>query len=392
MRRPVWSRAKAELRARQRLSQLRGLAGRPATAATDDPVTVYGLFSSSTGLGEAGRLTANGLERIGRKVFRVDATPHLRGRADPDSFDRDPGRGPVVFHLNPVEAAEVMAALRPPRLAERPRIGVWLYELDPAPARWADYAPLFHQIWSPSPASRNALASIAVSARLVPYRHAPLSVPGERSDGVFDVLVMADYNSSLARKNVGGAIQSFRAAFGHDPSARLTLKLSNLPRRHGLRAQLDTPATVLMEEALEFDRLLELIGQSDALLSLHRGEGYGLTLVEAMLMGTPVVMSREPTTRTLHVPGACVAVPSARVPVRDPQRIYRGGVWAEPDMDAAADALAALKRGTDARWLPTKKARADAARALFCSDERLEPLRAALSDLERDAGGALPAA
>ena len=383
MRRPVWFRAKARLRAWQRLVQLRGLAGRPATAAPDDPITVYGLFSSSTGLGEAARLTADALEAVGRRVFRVDATPHLRGTTEPAAFDRDPGRGPLIVHLNPVEAAEVMVALAPPGLASRPRIGVWLFELDPAPARWVDYAPLFHQIWSPSAASRNALASIAVPARLVPYRHAPLAVPNELQDGVFDVLVMADYNSSLTRKNVGGAMEAFRTAFGDDASARLTLKLSNLPSGHPLRRQMDAPNIVLMEQALDFDSLLSLIGRADALLSLHRGEGYGLTLVEAMLLGTPVVMSDEPSTRALHVPGACLTVPSARVGVRDPQRISRGGVWADADVGAAAHALAALKDGADKSWLATKKARADAARALFCSEDRLEPLRAALIDLAK---------
>ncbi len=379
--RHLWPRAKARLRAWQRLVQLRGLRieSAPPPSKPDDPITVYGLFSSSAGLGEAARLTADGLERIGRSVFRVDAAPHLRGRADAGRFDRDPGRGPIIVHLNPVEAAEVMVALAPPRLAQRPRIGVWLFELDPAPSRWSDYAPLFHQIWSPSVSSRNALASIAVPAHLVPYRHAPLEVPKTEADSPFEVLVMADYNSSLMRKNVVGAVEAFQSAFGESVSAQLTLKLSNLPAAHPLRARLRAPNICLLEDALEFDAILSLIGRADALLSLHRGEGYGLTLVEAMLLGTPVVMSDEPSTRALQVPGACVPIPTQRIPARDPQRLYRGGMWAEPDVAAAAHALQDLRSAP----LGTKKARAEAARALFSDADRLEPLRAALNALDR---------
>ena len=377
-----WREAKAAARRRQRLWQLRDLRGAPKPpACAQEPVTVLGLFGTTAGLGEAARLLADGLEALGRDVARIDVTRALDpARGTAFASDPDPGRGPVIVHLNPVEAAEVMAAMPLGDVRKRRRIGVWLHETTAVPPLWPRYAPLFHEIWSPGEASAAALREHGIAARCVPYMHRarPARDWGQRDR--FHVLVMADYHSSLARKNIGGALEAFGRAFGPG-DAVLQLKIANLPARHALRAQLaGSPDVQLIERDMDAAATQALIGRADALLSLHRGEGYGLTLVEAVMLGTPVVMSDEPTTAWLHTPGATYAVGGRAVAVRDPQGLYAGGEWFDADLDRAAHALrecrAAWASGAARAARPTRR---DAALARFTDPGRLDALSDALA-------------
>ena len=76
------------------------------------------------------------------------------------------------------------------------------------------------------------------------------------------------------------------------------------------------------------------------LLSLHRGEGFGLTLAEAMAGALPVVATGYSGNLEFMPPGSAGLIPYRLVPIRTTQGDYRAGwPWAEPDLDAAASAL-----------------------------------------------------
>lgn len=389
MRQLIPQKLRHEIRRQQRLWQLRSIgASQSKPFDGDDPVTVYGLFSAASGLGQAARLLADNLEQIGYDVYRIDASPHLLGiTSDTDWSDCDPGRGPIIFHLNPVEAAETMMGLTPPDLSDRTRIAMWLYELSQPPKKWRAYTQFFDAIWSPSEASAAAVRHLGVDALIVPYCHHPLMSPEpvsrpDQTSSCFTVMVMADARSSLARKNVKGAIAAFTEAFDKDSDpVRLTLKLGHLPENSTLRDLINqAPHVQLIEERLPFSETMDLLGQSDVFLSLHRSEGYGLTLVEALQMGLPVIMTDEPTTRNLQVSSCCWLVPSGPIPVEDPQKIYRQGLWADPDIEVAASHLRALHAKWQSGELDQDRwARVERATQHFSSSGRLNHLRHAMA-------------
>jgi glycosyltransferase involved in cell wall biosynthesis len=87
-----------------------------------------------------------------------------------------------------------------------------------------------------------------------------------------------------------------------------------------------------------------LMQAADCLVSLHRAEGYGLALAEAMRLGRPIVATGWSGNMDFMDASCALLVPHRLVPAADARGTYqvRGAAWAEPDVGAAAAALAAL--------------------------------------------------
>ena len=99
----------------------------------------------------------------------------------------------------------------------------------------------------------------------------------------------------------------------------------------------------IVDETWPYEQVKALIAGADALISLHRAEGFGLSPAEALALGCPVVATGFSGVMDFLDAENAVLVPWRPVAVEDPQRIYRGQSWAEPDLDAAAEGLRRLR-------------------------------------------------
>jgi len=106
---------------------------------------------------------------------------------------------------------------------------------------------------------------------------------------------------------------------------------------------------VLIDECLSRQEVYQLIACCDAYLSLHRSEGFGLGLAEAMYLGKPVVGTHwSGNTDFMNVDNSC-PVDYRIVPLTRSYGPYDAGQsWAEPDLDHAAHLMTKLV--TDAAW------------------------------------------
>ncbi len=168
------------------------------------------------------------------------------------------------------------------------------------------------------------------------------------------MLVSFDLLSVMERKNPIGAIEAFRRAFPHDERVRLTVKTLNGDRRpqqfDRLRAAAGgDPRIILRDEHLGDDALAELIASSNVMLSLHRSEGLGLHLADAMALGTLVVASRYGGNLDVMDDDCAALVDVELIEVRDGEGAYSPpACWADPDLDEAA---AFLRRAfEDPEW------------------------------------------
>jgi glycosyltransferase involved in cell wall biosynthesis len=86
--------------------------------------------------------------------------------------------------------------------------------------------------------------------------------------------------------------------------------------------------------------MLSLIRQTDCYVSLHRSEGFGLGMAEAMAFGKPVIGTDYSGNTDFLSDRTGFPVPYTLRPVQHGEYIFSDGQsWADPDEAAATDAM-----------------------------------------------------
>jgi glycosyltransferase involved in cell wall biosynthesis len=313
-------------------------------------VVVVAPLGRHNGLASGARLQWASLRAIGIDAELVDAAPALRNPLF--RVGHRPGSVYVVHAAGPQSAA-ILASVLPPA-ASAYRIAYWAWELPDPPPDWSGCERHFAEIWTPSGFAARSLARLVQRPLYVVPHHVPTRPMRVRNfTDPFTVLAMADTRSSLARKNPAGALLAFREAFGSSPTARFLLKLHGRPDeldefRDSFAPLLRAPNVELIRDYLDDAALADLYRRADAFLSLHRAEGFGLPMLEAMANGVPVIATAWSGNLEYMDPSNSELVPYELVPVADGAAIYSGSVWAEPNVGAAAQALRRLADEPDA--------------------------------------------
>lgn len=322
-------------------------------------VKVAGFFSESHGIAASAKRCADALDSLGVETERVDlGMPTHAALLNRPTQHFAPG-GAWIIHVNPPELVVALKTIGAEAFARSFLAGYWAWELPQAPPQWLRRKALVDEVWAPSAYTADALQGGATPVRVVPH---PVALKPPRNRGAaraalglpadaFIVASLLDFRSSLARKNPLAAIAAFREAFGGEASALLVIKAQHGDHAPALRGELAEAARTtnirLIDETWPLERAEALIGGADALLSLHRAEGFGLTLAEAMAEGTPVVATNW-SGNVDFMRDYDALVQATTIPVQDAQGIYAGQVWAEPDIAQAAALLRRVR--DDAAW------------------------------------------
>jgi hypothetical protein len=151
-----------------------------------------------------------------------------------------------------------------------------------------------------------------------------------------------DYLSVFERKNPLAVVRAFRAAFARDAGASLTIKTINHEHDPVGRARLqatiaDEPDIRLIERYLDSGAKDALTAACDCYVSLHRSEGFGLTMAEAMYLGKPVIATGYSGNLDFMTPHNSYLVDYELVPVGEGAAPYPADAeWAEPSVEDAA--------------------------------------------------------
>lgn len=350
---------------------------RPAAATppgASGSIIVAGFHGAVLGLGEAARGVVTALASKGVAVRAWDISEQLGHPRRLDYGDivvPAAGSAVVIAHMNPPELIQLIATDSTPFEGRRV-IGYWAWELPVIPGLWKPAFRYVDEIWAPSHFTADAIRRAA--PRRLTVRVAPHPVPvgqaapdrvryGLDPDRVI-VLCAFDLRSTLARKNPLAALEAFRRAAGcARQGATLVFKTvggAEAPAAlAALRAAIgETPDVVVIDEALSAAERDRLLASCDIFLSLHRSEGFGLLLAEAMAAGKAVVATGWSGNLDFMDDRTSVLVPYTLTAVDDPQGIYRGGLWAQADVEAAARSLVELIDDADRRQSLGQRARA----------------------------------
>ena len=328
----------------------------PISAKTSAPslVNVAGYFRAELGIGAAARSLITALEAADIPISTVTFDRTANRLAHPFT-DRSTIGGAAdinIVCINPDQISAFAEQAGPEFFHGRYSIGVWFWEVEDFPIALHPAFNYVNEIWvasnfmretflkvSPKPVFKFALPVLAPTIDRSLTR-AQLGLPEQ-----FIFLFSFDFLSVLERKNPLGLIQAFTRAFTPSDGPRLVIKTINGDKRpiemeklrYAIGAQ---PDIVLLDGYLGPVENATIIALSDSYVSLHRSEGFGLTMAEAMALGKPTIATAYSGNLEFMTPENSYLCPARRCEVGPEREPYpANSYWSEPDIAAAADLL-----------------------------------------------------
>jgi glycosyltransferase involved in cell wall biosynthesis len=333
-------------------------------------VVVLGYLRAVLGLGDAARRLVGLCALAGERVRSIpyDHTLSPLGVAwpAPSGTDND-ALDVVIVVVNGSETRRAIGALGERATQGRYIIGLWFWELDELSDEMADGLACIDELWVTSEFTAEAIRkrtdkpiSVIPLGADVTSRRRVRSTEVRARFAIPEAAVVVgnqfDYWSRIERKNPLGLIEAWKQAFPEERPEMRVLFLKSLngdrspDQRQLVEAAIDTRTDILcFDGQLSVGERDELADQFDVVASLHRSEGYGLTLLDAMCRGVPVIATGYSGNLAFMTENNSWLVPYSMEPIPHSVGAYPAGSrWAAPDIAVAAGHLHSLVSGLTA--------------------------------------------
>ncbi len=318
------------------------------------PVNVAGYFRAELGLGTAARSLLAALE-ASEIPFNTILFEGTANRQTHPFVHRQAENGPADINIVCVNADQIAAfaeATGPELWQGRYTIGLWFWEVEDFPVEAHGAFNYVDEIWVASEFMRDTFRKVSpkpVFKCKLPVLRPEIDPSLSRADlGLPDRFVFLfsfDFLSVLERKNPLGLIKAFTQAFQPDEGPVLVIKTINGEKRilemeklrYAARGRSDI---LLMDGYLSAIENSTLTALSDCYVSLHRSEGFGLTIAEAMALGKPAIATAYSGNLEFMTEANSYLCPFQRCEVGPENAPYPAtSHWSEPDLEAATALL-----------------------------------------------------
>ncbi|WP_337103796.1 glycosyltransferase [Paenibacillus sp. YIM B09110] len=323
-------------------------------------VNLIGYSRAEMGLGESCRIAARSLENsklpydiisyIGTSTARMSDLSWQHKEVDQPKYNIN------IFHINAEQMLETYIQYGTRLFEGRYNIGYWHWELPEFPEDWMDGFKFVHEVWVPS----NFVAQSISMKSPVPVVRIPhgieVKIDEYRTRAYYQLpelaflfLTMYDVNSYQERKNPIASIHAFKQSFQpNDMTVGLVIKVNNV---HANREEIKLlhehiqgyNNIYIITQILSRNDTNALIQCTDSYISLHRGEGFGLVMAEAMYLRKPVVATNwSSNTDFMNEKNSCL-VDYELIPIGKDYGPYQAfQKWANPNVEHASSHMKRL--------------------------------------------------
>jgi glycosyltransferase involved in cell wall biosynthesis len=343
---------------------------RPSTLKSEamaEGVTLIGPLTAASGLGQATRLSLEALKASGEDVSALDfvwGNPAAKGAGPSATKPVSAPNAINLIHLNAESLPPVFSHLDPVLYENSYNIGFFYWELDVIPRCHMLALEMLDEVWVSSAYNREIYSRYTdkpVIEMGVPVQPLP-DITGATWEefglegGPFTFLTTFDSFSYVQRKNPVGVIRAFQLAFPVVDAADVRLILKTQNRRHVSdpaqsmawaaidQAISEDPRIILLDNSMPYKDVMRLKSLANCYVSLHRSEGWGFGIIEAMQLGVPVIATGYSGNMSFCSDENAYLVEFDLVTVSQADYIYvePGSLWAEPRVTHAAHLMREL--------------------------------------------------
>lgn len=324
-------------------------------------VNLIGYARGQFGIGEDVRMAALACEaaHIPFSIYNIEPGSDV-AQNDTSADHHISNQLPYAINLfctTGIETARLAASDGRHLFANRYCIGYWPWELPAWPEEWSHAYKLVDEVWASSTHTRDAYETNSPK----PVKLMPMAVETgpvsslQRADfglpeNTFLFVFAFDFLSSMQRKNPQACVEAFLRAFpSSDDSVGLVVKVmrpadDNPQWQELLKIAREDGRIYIVDKTLDRADVMALFKSCDCFVSLHRAEGFGRGLAEAMLLSIPVIATGWSGNADFCTPDTAAMVDFELVPLEPGAYPFgEGQLWAEPSVEHAATQMRRVK-------------------------------------------------
>ena len=328
-------------------------------------INLLGYIYASTGMGQSCKSMLTTIKAANLN-YSVTSLPNLYN--DNDACNRGLGLDSYranaktenrinLFVSNADSAIDSIDFMGKDGLKGRRNIGYWVWETEELPKDYANSADELDEVWTASEYSARAIRKcinkkVSVLPHIIDFNEIDKIQSNPLNKSHFGLPTDAilygyffDQKSNLERKNPEAVIEAFKSAT-EDEKLNIALVIKvNTPlggelEYEMLKANYADLNIIWIEETLSRSETLELMNCLDVYISLHRAEGFGLTLAEAMALGKAVIATNYSGNVDFMNKKNSYLVDCEVISTKRKYGPYpRGTRWANPCIESATKAI-----------------------------------------------------